>query len=90
MNIVLADLARRRLGRARSVAERQLLTDALDVAARTMESGSTSNPGFTEYVRALLLSALGRRQESREALRRVFTFPDRNLSHALARNMVAR
>jgi hypothetical protein len=51
-----------------------------------MESGTSGNPGLTEYTRALLLSALGRPEESRQAWRRVFVYPDRSLSHALARS----
>ncbi len=84
----IADEARRRLGRPRTAAELRRLATALDAVTRTLDSGTTSNPGMTEYTRALLLDALGRRQESRHALRRVFIFPDRNLSHALARNMM--
>jgi hypothetical protein len=40
---------------------------------------------MTEYVRGSLLAALGRGAEARSAFRRVFLYPDRNLSHALAR-----
>ena len=55
-----------------------------------IDSGAAGNPGLTEYTRAVLLSALGRRRDSREAQRRVFIFPDRTLSHALARDMMTR
>jgi hypothetical protein len=85
MPLAMADVARRHLGRARTAPQRQRLERALDVTTRTLESGTTSNPGMTEYIRASLLAALGRREESRGSLRRVFLFPDRNLSHALAR-----
>jgi hypothetical protein len=33
----------------------------------------------------MLLEALGKNTDARESLRRVFTYPDRGLSHALAR-----
>jgi hypothetical protein len=85
MTIAIADAARRRLGNARTAADRVLLEKALNVATGTLESGGTSNPGLLEYARAALLAALGRVDEARESLRRVFVFPDRNLSHALAR-----
>jgi hypothetical protein len=51
----------------------------------TLDSGGSSNPGTLECARALLLAALDRRQEARASLQRAFLFPDRNLSHALAR-----
>jgi tetratricopeptide (TPR) repeat protein len=85
MTMAIADAARRRLGNARTAADRVLLEKALNVATGTLESGGTSNPGMLEYARAALLAALGRVDEARESLRRVFVFPDRNLSHALAR-----
>lgn len=85
--LAIGDKARQRLGRARTPAERQRLQDALDAATRTMTTGGTSNPGLLELARALLLEALGRTAESRDAMQRVFVFPDRNLSHALARQL---
>lgn len=85
VNIAVADRARQRLGRARTGAERARLERALDAATNTLETGGTSGPGLVEYARASLLSALGRRNESRQAYRRVFLYPDRGLSHALAR-----
>jgi len=85
MTMAIADAARRRLGNARSAADRVLLEKALNVATGTLESGGTNNPGLLEYARAALLAALGRVDEARESLRRVFVFPDRNQSHALAR-----
>jgi tetratricopeptide (TPR) repeat protein len=85
LSVALGEDARRRLGRPNAVDGRRRLEDALQAATRTLESGDTSNPGFMEYARALLLGELGRAEESRSALRQVFVFPDRNLSHALAR-----
>ena len=85
ISLAIADAARVRLGRARTAAERVRLERALEVATSTLESGGTSNPGLMEYARASLLAALGRGDESRESLRRVFVFPDRSLSQALAR-----
>ena len=85
MSLAIADAARARLGRARTAAERVRLENALEAATSTLDSGGTSNPGLVEYARGALLGALGRADESRESLRRVFVFPDRNLSHALAR-----
>jgi hypothetical protein len=35
--------------------------------------------------RALLLAALDRKEDAQQSLQKVFLFPDRNLSHALAR-----
>jgi tetratricopeptide (TPR) repeat protein len=83
--IAIADAARRQLGRPRTPVESRRLEAALAAATGTLESGGTSNPGQTEYVRASLLAALGRVDESMQSLQRVFLFPDRNLSHALAR-----
>jgi len=85
MTMAIADTARSRLGQMRTAADRVRLEKALKVATVTLESGGTSNPGLLEYARAALLAALGRVDESRESLRRVFVFPDRSLSHALAR-----
>jgi tetratricopeptide (TPR) repeat protein len=85
VNIAVADRARQRLGRGRTSAERARLERALDAAANTLESAATSGPGLVEYARASLLSALGRPDDSRQAYRRVFLYPDRGLSHALAR-----
>jgi hypothetical protein len=85
ISLAIGDAARARLGRARTAGERIRLENALEAATSTLEAGGTSNPGLVEYTRGALLGALGRRDESREALRRVFVLPDRNLSHALAR-----
>jgi len=85
MALAIADAARGRLGKTQTAADRVRLENALSVATSTLESGGTSNPGMLEYARAALLAALGRVDESRDSLRRVFVFPDGNLSHALAR-----
>jgi hypothetical protein len=85
--VAVADEARRRLGRPRSPDERRRIEEALAAAARTLETGGTSNPGLMEYARASLLTALGRTAESRRSLERVFVYPDRNLSHALGRTL---
>jgi tetratricopeptide (TPR) repeat protein len=90
MTLAIADTARGRLGKTRTAADRVNLENALSVATGTLESGATSNPGLLEYARAGLLAALGRVDESRASLRRVFVFPDRNLSHALARAALRR
>jgi len=82
----IADGARARLGHQRTDEQRRRLETALESVTRAVDSGTASNPGALEYSRGLLLSALGRAEESRAALRRVFLFPDRNLSHALARD----
>lgn len=81
----IADDAREHLGSARTPEDRRRLEAALASATATMESGGTSNPGSLEYARALLLTALGRAGEARQSFRRVFLYPDRNLSHAMAR-----
>jgi tetratricopeptide (TPR) repeat protein len=90
MSLAIADAARAHLGRARTAAERVRLESALEAATSTLESGGTSNPGLMEYARGSLLAALGRDEASRESFRRVFVFPDRNLSHALARAALRR
>jgi tetratricopeptide (TPR) repeat protein len=89
LSLAVADAARVRLGRARTAAERARLERALESATATLESAGTSSPGLTELARASLLGALGRAQESRESFRRVFQFPDRGLSHALARTALS-
>lgn len=85
LTIAIADEARARLGRPRSADEQQRLEHSLASATRALDTGATSNPGLTELARASLLAALGRTKESKEAMARVFIWPDRNLSHALAR-----
>jgi tetratricopeptide (TPR) repeat protein len=83
--LAIADEARVRLGHARTDDQRRRLEEALAAATTTLDSGGSSNPGTLEYARALLLAALDRRQDARASLQRAFLFPDRNLSHALAR-----
>ena len=84
MAVAIADEARARLGESRTADQRHRLEAALDVSTRTLDSGDTSNPGYAELARASLLAALGRVEESRHSMARVFLFPDRNLSHAWA------
>ena len=85
MTLAIADDARRRLGKTRTADQRRRLEDALDAATRTLESAGTSNPGLTELARASLLAVLDRSVEARRSWTKVFLYPDRNLSHALAR-----
>jgi tetratricopeptide (TPR) repeat protein len=84
MMLAIADEARRRLGHLATADQRRRLEAALDSTSRTLDSGDTSNPGYTELARASLLAALGRAEDSRQSMARVFLYPDRNLSHALA------
>ena len=90
LTLALADAAARRLGRPRTAAERGRLERALENATATLESAGTSSPGLIEYARGVLLAALGRTRESQESLRRVFMYPDRGLSHVLARTALGR
>lgn len=83
--LVTAAIARRHLGRPVNSVERGRLERALESATNTIESAATSNPGLMEYARGSLLAALGRRADAQRAFRRVFVYPDRGLSHALAR-----
>jgi hypothetical protein len=85
MSIAIADDARERLGRTRTADQRSRLEQALAAATRTLDSAGTSSPGLVELARASLLAALDRHDESRRSRDRVFLYPDRNLSHALAR-----
>jgi tetratricopeptide (TPR) repeat protein len=85
LTLAIAGRAERRLGRALSAADRERLERAVEAAESTLEAGGTSNPGLIEYSRASLLALLGRRTDASEAYRRVFIYPDRGLSHALAR-----
>ena len=85
LTLAIADTAARRLGRTRTAAERGRLERALENATATLESAGTSSPGLIEYARGVLLAALERNAEARDSLRRVFTYPDRGLSHVLAR-----
>jgi hypothetical protein len=83
--MAIADAAARRLGRPRTPAERTRLEQAIERATTTLESAGTSSPGQVEYARGALLAALGKNSEARKSLQRVFTYPDRGLSHTLAR-----
>lgn len=85
LTIAIADQARARLGRPQTEAERSRVEQALAAATATLESAGTSSPGLLEYARGLLLGGLGRTEEARASLQRVFLYPDRGLSHALAR-----
>jgi hypothetical protein len=85
-DLALGDDARARLGHARSEEQRRRLEEALASAGVALDSGGSSNPGTLEYARALLLAAFDRKAEARTALQRAFVLPDRNLSHALARD----
>ena len=85
LTLAIADTARQRRGRSRTAAERARLERAVENATAILESAGTSSPGLIEYARGVLLDALGKNTEARESLRRVFTYPDRSLSHALAR-----
>jgi tetratricopeptide (TPR) repeat protein len=90
LSVAIGDAARHQLGRTRTAAERVRLERALADATDVLETAGTSSPGLVEYARAALLDALGRAAESRQAYRRVFVYPDRGLSHALARAAQAR
>jgi tetratricopeptide (TPR) repeat protein len=85
MSVAIADDARERLGRTRTADQRSRLEQALAAATRTLDSAGTSSPGLVELARASLLAALDRHDESRRSREKVFLYPDRNLSHALAR-----
>jgi tetratricopeptide (TPR) repeat protein len=84
MALAIADEARSRLGAVRTTNQRRRLEAALEAMTRALDSGDTSNPGYTELTRASLLAALDRSDESRRSMTQVFLFPDRNLSHAWA------
>jgi hypothetical protein len=58
---------------------------ALEIATTTLESAGTTSPGVIEYARGELLAALGKISEARQSLQQVFIYPDRGLSHVLAR-----
>ena len=83
--VAIADDARERSGIAR---ERQRIVGAWRSARERHGHagiGRDQQPGVARVRAALLLAALGRAGESRQSLRRVFLYPDRNLSHAMAR-----
>jgi tetratricopeptide (TPR) repeat protein len=85
VDIAVADQARRQLQHQRTDDQRRRLEDALASAKTILDSGGTSSPGTLEYARALMLDALDRKDEAQRSLERVFLYPDRNLSHVLAR-----
>lgn len=85
MSVAIADEARRRLGRILTADQRRRLEQALEAAARTLDSAGTGSPGLVELARALLLAALDRNDDARRSREKVYLSPDRNLSHALAR-----
>jgi hypothetical protein len=85
MSVAIADEARERLGRTRTADQRRRLEQALDAATRTLDSAGTTSPGLVELARASLLAALGRDEDARRSRTQAFMYPDRNLSHALAR-----
>jgi tetratricopeptide (TPR) repeat protein len=85
MSVAIADEARQRLGRSRTADQFRRLEQALDAATRTLDAAGTSSPGLVALARASLLAALGQNEEARLSRRKVFLYPDRNLSHALAR-----
>jgi tetratricopeptide (TPR) repeat protein len=65
------------------------LEAALAEITAVIDSGDSSAPGTALYVQARLRAALGRLDQARNSLARVFLLPDRNLSHALARRLEA-
>jgi hypothetical protein len=75
-----------KLGRGMTDAERPHAEQALASATATLESAGTSNPGLIEYARSVLLVGLGRGEDASASWHRVFIYPDRGLSHALARS----
>ena len=73
------------LGTAGGAPSPARLEAALSAISAAVASADPSAPGTALYVQARLSAALGHVDEARESLARVFLFPDRNLSHALAR-----
>jgi tetratricopeptide (TPR) repeat protein len=81
---VFATLAARRLGSVDEAAQTRELEASLARSEAHLASG-TGFPGIAVYAQGLHLRALGREDEARERLRRVFLLPDQLLSHFLAR-----
>jgi len=79
--------AARSLGASGDAPSTARLEAALSAITAVVESEDSESPGTALYVQARLLAALGRVDEARQSLARVFLFPDRNLSHALARRL---
>ena len=84
LKAVFASLAERKLGGTDEAAIRGRLQKALADAEALVAQG-TGFPGIAVYAQGLTLRALGRADEARERLRRVFLLPDQRLSHFLAR-----
>jgi tetratricopeptide (TPR) repeat protein len=76
-------LAERRLGTADLEAQASRLEESLTASEVNLEQG-TGFPGIVFYAQGLTLRALGREEEARARLRRVFLLPDVRLSHFLA------
>ena len=83
--LALAVAAGRAIGDQPSPETNARLQRSLDDLAAALEDGDSSSPGLAAYTEARLLSALGRTDDARRALVRVFTHPDRGLSYLLAR-----
>jgi hypothetical protein len=81
----LAVAAGRAIGDEPSPETAAHLQSTLDDLAAELEQNDSSSPGLVAYTQARLLLTLGHRDEARQAVARVFTYPDRGLSHLLAR-----
>jgi tetratricopeptide (TPR) repeat protein len=81
----LAVAAGRTIGDEPSPETAAHLQSTVDDLAAELEENDTSAPGLVAYTRARLLWTLGRGVEARQAVARVFTYPDRGLSYLLAR-----
>jgi tetratricopeptide (TPR) repeat protein len=81
----LVAAAERRLGSSdQDRGRKSALEDALAAAENVVAQGQTPT-GATEYAWGLTLRALGREQDAREHLKKVFLLPDVRLSHFQAR-----
>jgi tetratricopeptide (TPR) repeat protein len=81
----LAVAAGRAIGDEPSPETAAHLQSTLDDLAAALDDGDTGSPGLVAYTRARILWTLGRGDEARQAVARVFVYPDRGLSHLLAR-----
>jgi tetratricopeptide (TPR) repeat protein len=81
---VFAYLAAKRLGSVDKAATKRELETSL-ARSEAHLAGGTGFPGIAVYAQGLHLRALGREDEARARLRRVFLLPDQRLSHFLAR-----
>jgi len=86
---VFAYLASKRLGPVDEAAAKRSLEESLARAESTLERG-TGFPAIATYAEGLLLRALGREPEAREAFRRVFLLSDHRLAHFLSRRALER